>query len=258
MIRFSQIERARLAAEPFGWALIGELFSPGDAAALAKSYPRDHFKTVQGNDREKGYLYDARSLIGMGAAVPSYAGELSPAWRQLAADLLSPEYRVVMSRLTGLDLGQTTVEVNVFHYGPGCWLGPHLDLKTKLVTHIFYFNTDWDVRDGGCLAILRSNNMADLVAEVPPLVGNSAVLVRSENSWHAVSRVRDGCRKSRRSMTVTFYPPGSPSTMWPADEQAPLHFYEGPEANGLWCRVRRRMASLLTFGASGKKGTTAR
>jgi hypothetical protein len=254
MIRFSQIERTRLAASPFGWASLSELFSPSDATLLAATYPRDHFKTVRGNDKEKGYLYEARSLIAMNATVPSHASDVSPAWRQLAADLLSPEYRAVMSRLTGLDLGRTTLEVNVFHYGPGCWLGPHLDLKDKLVTHVFYFNTDWDVHDGGCLAILRSASMADLITEVPPLVGNAVVLVRSEKSWHAVSRVRDGCRKSRRSMTVTFYPPGSTSSMWPANDATPLHCHEGPEPPALlWTRVRQRLASWMTRGGTGKK-----
>ncbi len=75
--------------------------------------------------------------------------------------------------------------------------------------------------------------------------GNSAVLVRSENSWHAVSRVRDGCRISRRSLAITFYRPGSPSTMWPAGDTTPLHNYTGERSAlerkmlRLWERVRR-------------------
>src|SRR5437868_438995 len=129
---------------------------------------------------------------------------MSAAWAELAADVISPAYRASMSRLTGLELIQAPIEVNIFHYGPGAWLGPHVDLKDKIVTHIFYFNDDWNEGDGGCLMILRSGNMTDCAAQVPPLVGNSAVLVRSERSWHAVSHVREGCRRSRRSMTVTF------------------------------------------------------
>ena len=39
--------------------------------------------------------------------------------------------------------------------------------------------------------------------QVSPLVGNSAVLVRSDDSWHAVSRVAEHCRLSRRSLTAT-------------------------------------------------------
>ena len=37
--------------------------------------------------------------------------------------------------------------------------------------------------------ILRSADLADVAAEILPIVGYSSVLVRSDNSWHAVSRV---------------------------------------------------------------------
>src|SRR5437870_4396731 len=136
MIRFSEIEKTRLAIEPYGWTAIRDLFNPRDAAILAETYPRDQFKTIEGHDKEKGYRYEARCLIGMGADRPSHPESLSPSWKQLAADLLSPDYRKVMSRLTGLNLQLAGLEVNVFHYEPGCWLGPHVDLKDKIVTHV--------------------------------------------------------------------------------------------------------------------------
>jgi hypothetical protein len=238
VIRFSQLRSAELAAEPFGWAAVHGLFAPDDAATLAATYPCDHFKTIEGNDREKGYRYDARSLIGMNAKAASYPESLSPAWRKLAADLLSLEYREAMSGLTGIDLRPAGLEVNVFHYGSGCWLGPHLDLKEKIVTHVFYFNAEWNAGDGGCLEILRSKQADDRFAEVPPIVGNSAVLARSTKSWHAVSRVREGCLNSRRSMTVTFYAPGSSSTMWTRADSAELHAYPVRQPRSLFSRLR--------------------
>src|SRR5438105_7437559 len=103
-----------------------------------------------------------------------------------------------MSLLTSCDLTTAPMEVNVFHYGPGANLGPHPDLEDKLVTHVLYFNRSWNREDGGCLTILRSSDPADVAAEIEPIVGNSSVVVRSEESWHAVSRVVDGCQRSRR------------------------------------------------------------
>lgn len=229
MLDLTRIEQQKLSTEPFDWAFVDGLFSPADAEALATTYPRDHFKTVKGYDGEKGYEYEARSLIAMGASVPSYVEGLSPAWQQLARALLSRDYRAAMTKLTGCNLLGAAIEVNVFHYTPGSWLGPHLDLKDKLVTHVLYFNQSWNMADGGCLTILRSADMADVVAEVAPIIGNSSVLVRSEKSWHAVSRVVDGCRRSRRSVTVTFYRPGALSTMWPAGDATPLHGYTASE-----------------------------
>jgi SM-20-related protein len=226
MIDMQQISAQRLHTEPFNWAAIDHLFTPDDAASLASTYPHDKFKTVVGNDGEKKYKYEARALIAMGADTTSHPEDLSPAWLELAADLHSPAYRAAMSDLTGYDLTRLPVEANIFHYGPGASLGPHLDLASKLVTHVLYFNPSWDAKDGGCLTILRSSDRSDIAAEVLPIVGSSAVIVRSDRSWHAVSHVVESCAWSRRSLTLTFYSPGSPSTMWPPKDKARLHRYD--------------------------------
>jgi hypothetical protein len=249
MIDLTQIAQHTMQTQPYAWAEVGDLFSPKDAAALAASFPRDHFKTVVGYDGEKDYEYEARALVAMGASVASYPEQLSEAWLSLARDLLSPAYRIAMSSLTGCDLTTVPMEANVFHYGPGARLGPHSDLKDKIVTHVLYFNESWNRDDGGCLTILRSADSADIAAEIVPIVGNSSVLVRSEKSWHAVSRVVNGCLWSRRSLTATFYQPGSVSTMWPPEDTPLLRQFnaDDPEIKtrrdvSLWARLRRRFA----------------
>jgi SM-20-related protein len=225
LIELARIHEQDLDTEPYSWAFVSELYGPDDAAALAATYPEDNFKTMFGSDGEKSWEYEVRSLIHMSADVPSFPENLSAEWRQLAEDLLSADYRAAMGGLIGQDLSAAPLEVNVFHYGPGAWMGPHKDLADKIVTHVLYFNEHWDPSSGGCLAILRSSEMSDVSAEIPPVVGNSAVLVRSETSWHAVSRVVDDSSTSRRSVTVTFYKPGSVSTMWPPGEEPALHRY---------------------------------
>ena len=104
-----------------------------------------------------------------------------------------------------------------------------VDLPEKLVTHVLYFNRSWKRAHGGCLSILRSDDPTDLAAEILPIVGNSSVIVRSEDSWHAVSRVVNESASSRRSVTVTFYRPGSVSSMWPPDDTTPLHRYQAAD-----------------------------
>ena len=248
MIDLTKMAQQSLNTEPYGWVAVGDLFSPEEAEALGASFPCDHFKTVSGYGGEKDYEYEARPLIAMGANLISYSEELSDEWLHLAQDFLSPAYRAALSLLTNSDLTAALLEVNVFHYGPGALLGPHPDLPDKLVTHVMYFNRTWNSKDGGCLNILRSGNPNDVAAEIEPIVGNSAVLVRSENSWHAVSPVVKGCTRSRRSLTATFYRPGSISTMWPPDDTTPLRNYDGSEFDNesapasLWKRYRRRFA----------------
>jgi Rps23 Pro-64 3,4-dihydroxylase Tpa1-like proline 4-hydroxylase len=225
MLNLHRIAQQKLETEPYQWALIDQLFSIEDAATLAASFPRDKFKKVKGYDGEKSYEYMSRSLVHMGASVPTDAEGLSPAWRALAGDLLSAEYHSALQKITGVDLSSAPMEVNVIHYGPGAFMGPHVDLKAKIMTHVLYFNETWDQQQGGCIHILKSSNPANVLTQVLPVVGNSVLLVRSKKSWHSVSRVAEGCSTSRRSLNVIFHRSGSVSTMWPPGDSPVLQDY---------------------------------
>jgi hypothetical protein len=237
MMDLDRIMDARLHRQPYRWGTVDRLYSAADAAALAATYPRDHFRLISGYGGEKDYEYEARPLIVMGASEISFESHLSDAWRSFARLFLSPAYREAVAAISDCDLRDALLEVNVFHYGPGASLGPHADLPEKIVTHVLYFNEEWDAADGGCLQILSAKDERAVVNEVLPLIGNSAFLARSENSWHAVSRVTEGRNRSRRSVTATFYRTGSVSSMWPPGETFELHDY-GPK--GGWSRLKNR------------------
>ena len=226
MLDLHRIAQHRMDTKPYQWAFIDRLFSPEDGALLAASFPRDKFKKVAGYDGEKSYEYRSRSLIHMGAATTSHPEGLSPAWQELAGDLLSAKYRSALKQTTGRDLTSALMEVNVIHYGPGAFMGPHIDLPAKMITHVLYFNKSWDPQDGGCINILRSSDPAHVTAEILPVVGNSVLLVRSKHSWHSVSCVASDCRTSRRSINVIFHLPGSVSTMWPPRDNPVLQDYD--------------------------------
>ena len=239
MIELNRISRTRLETEPYRWAAIDRLFSPEDAAALAATFPRDHFKRLAQYDGQKDFDYEIRCLIRMGELSTSRARYLSSAWRALANALMSPAYRAAMASLIGIDLSAAPLEVNVFHYPPGGSHGAHPDQRDKIATHVLYFNESWNDDDGGCLTILRSSDPRDVARTVSPLVGNSAVLVRSDDSWHAVSPVAKRCRLSRRSLTATFYRPGCVSTVWPSWDR--VLFHDTPSRlQRLWGRLQRR------------------
>jgi SM-20-related protein len=228
MIDLQRIAQQRLESEPYRWAEIDGLFSARDGAALAGSYPCDHFKRLADYGGEKDFEYESRALVDMHAHTISRPEALSDAWRALADDLRSPAYRAAMSALIGVDLSEAPFEVNVFHYPPGGSMGAHPDLRDKIVTHVLYFNESWNDADGGCLSILRSRDERDIAHTVSPIVGNSAVIVRSDTSWHAVSPVIKSCRLSRRAVTATFYRAGSVSTMWVPGATQDLHNYTPP------------------------------
>ena len=247
MIDLNRLSQQHLETGPYRWAVIDRLFAPGDAESLAATFPYDHFKRHSYYGGDKDSEYEARALIGMGEQSISAPKELSSAWQSLASDFLSNAYRAAMTSLTGIDLTASPLEVNVFHYPPGGLLGAHADLPDKIVTHVLYFNRSWTNDDGGCLAILRSSDPSDIVTTVSPVVGNSAVLVRSDDSWHAVTPLVPNCRLSRRSLTATFYHPGSVSTMWPPGETVPLHQYsDRPNSRpGRWLEKLTRLRSKI-------------
>ena len=236
VIDLNRIARSRLETEPYRWAAVSGLFAAADAAALAATFPNDHFKRVADHAGEKKHEYQVRSLIRMSAQSVSNEKQLGSAWQALARDFLSPAYRNAMSELIGIDLSAADLEVNVFHYPPGGLHGAHTDHRDKIVTHVLYFNESWNDDDGGCLLILKSPDVQDTVTRISPLVGNSAVLVRSDNSWHAVSHVVPNCQLSRRSLTATFYHPGRVSTtVWPRWDRALRGFIASR-----WQRLRGR------------------
>ena len=215
VLDLNAIRGAAIHDEPFRWGRQAGLFAPDDARLLADGFPTRGFWTIAGVEPGRHYRFIARSLIAMGADHPHGPRGLSDAWRAFALDLLSPEYRAAVSEAVGLDLRDAVMEANITQYGRGHELSPHLDLKEKLVTQIFYFNEDWEVEDGGCLAIMRDREAGSEAALIPPLLGTSAILVRSHRSWHRVTPVREGLNRARRSLNVIFHLPGSKSTMWP-------------------------------------------
>lgn len=223
LLKIDRIAAASLADEPYQWGHIDGLFDDAVAAQLVSTYPTVLYRTVIGDDGEKAYEHEARALIPMGGTRPTRPEHLSSVWHSLANELVSAPYRSAMSTLTGCDLTTVPIEANLLHYGPGAALGAHSDLADKLVTHVLYFNTTWDPALGGCLRILRSPDIDDVVSEIAPIVGSSTVIVRSERSYHGLSPVSPSSAESRRSMTVTFYRPGSVSPMWPPGEHVALH-----------------------------------
>jgi SM-20-related protein len=236
VIDLNRISRSNLESEPYRWAAIDGLFTAADSAALAATFPTDRFKRLSDHVGEKKHDYQVRSLIRMSARSISGKRQLSSVWTALAHDFLSPAYRSAMSELIGIDLSAAEFEVNVFHYPPGGLHGAHTDHRDKIVTHVLYFNESWNDDDGGCLLILKSSNTQEIATRISPIVGNSAVLVRSDDSWHAVSDVAQTCQLSRRSLTATFYYPGRvDTTVWPRWDKVLRAF-----CTSRWQRLRGR------------------
>jgi len=126
------------------------------------------------------------------------------AWRALANDFLASDYRAAMSALTGLDLGDAPSRSTSFGYPPGGSHGAHPIMGQESSPTSCTSMSVWNDDDGGLPddpSFLRSpGRRHDGLA----LVGSSAVLIRSNDSWHAVSKWRNSAAIPRTSRTATF------------------------------------------------------
>ena len=215
VIDLDVIDRAELRSTPYRWGHVGPLGSPADLARLAETVPLETAEIRASSDGRRSWSYKVRCLVDMGGRSAVRPQELDPVWRSLADDLAGDEYRAALTRLTGVDLSDLTLEANVFSYTSGGYQEPHPDLPEKVVTHVLWFNEGWQAAHGGCLRILNTADEQDVHTELLPELGWSAVFVRSDSSWHSVTAVTDEAPVDRRAVVATFHRPGSPSTMWP-------------------------------------------
>ncbi len=209
------IERAELNTQPYRWGHVGPLASASALERLARTVPLATAEVRSDSDGRRSWSYRVRCLVAMGDRRAWRPQELDPAWRALAGELASDAYRASLGRLTGVDLTDLALEVNVFSYPQGGYQEPHPDLPEKVVTHVLWFNEGWDASHGGCLRILNSGDEQDVAHELLPELGWSAVFVRSDRSWHSITAVTEAAPVDRRAVVATFHRPGSPSTMWP-------------------------------------------
>jgi Rps23 Pro-64 3,4-dihydroxylase Tpa1-like proline 4-hydroxylase len=227
MIDFDALASTPLQHSPYEWALTEQALDPARASALIDTFPTQDFWQIAGHDGEKSYTYDARPLVIAGADRAPRLAPLSDAWQEAVDDLLSPRYSEALGSALGTSLDDAVMEANVWRWPNSAHLGPHLDMRQKIVTHIFYLNAGWNTWWGGCLRILNSKNEEDVTAEIPPRLGNASILVRSDRSWHTVTPVT-AAPVPRRSLIVTWFKPGSESNTWYEDADGTVRTFAEP------------------------------
>jgi SM-20-related protein len=227
MIDFDLLAATNLRTEPYEWALVESSLDPARSAALIDTFPTEDFWQIAGHDGEKSYTYDARPLVILGADRAPALAPLSEAWQEIAADLLSPRYREALGLATGRSLDGALMEANIWRWPNAAHLGPHLDMEKKILTQVFYLNAGWNSWWGGCLRILDAQDEQAVHAEIPPLLGNASILVRSQRSWHSVSPVA-AAPVPRRSLIVTWFHPSCESPTWYEDADGAVRTHAEP------------------------------
>ncbi|MFF7994637.1 2OG-Fe(II) oxygenase [Kitasatospora xanthocidica] len=202
---------AELLRDPYEYAVVPRTFTDdASAGTLREEFAAAGFTRAErraGAGDGKKYLMHNRTLVAHGKPDRRSVASLSDTWQRLVEDVLSDEYRAALSALTGTGLDRCTVEARMTRYARACWIEPHTDRPDKAVTHLFYFNRAWRAEWNGDLHVLRGPDMADCARRVPPLLGTSVVLVRSDRSWHGVPPVAEDCPEDRLALLVHFVRP---------------------------------------------------
>src|SRR5215469_11504805 len=101
-------------------------------------------------------------MISTSGSFPVDQVVFGPAFRTLLDELNGDTFREAFEDKFGIDLSG----------------------RPKIITVLLYMNESWD-QPGGQLRLLRSSqNLNDIIVEVPPIAGTLLAFKRSNNSWH--------------------------------------------------------------------------
>ncbi len=161
MLNFSKLAAAESHTEPFEYLVANDILQPDCTQAIIDDFP----------------------LIEKHGSFPLSRLSYGPAFKQLADELLGPDFASVVGEKFSVDLSQYPTMLTVRGHCDASDGQIHTDSKDKLITVLLYLNPDWN-NGGGRLRLLRSKNLEDYVAEVPPTMGSLIIFKRSDRSFH--------------------------------------------------------------------------
>jgi hypothetical protein len=162
MLNLSKLAAAEYHAEPFEYLLVDDLLESDCKSSIVEDFPR----------------------IEKSGSVPLSRLTCGPAFKQLTDELLGPDFAAAVGAKFSMDLGQYPTMLTVRGWCDSSDGQIHTDSKDKVITVLLYLNPDWE-DSGGRLRLLRSKDLEDYVAEVPPTMGSLIIFKRSDRSWHA-------------------------------------------------------------------------
>lgn len=162
MLNLPRFEQTPLLKDPYEHLVVTDFVHPEALARAAADFP----------------LIDKAGSFPIGTLKPG------PEFLALMRELEGDAFRRLVEQKFDIDLSGRPTMITVRGHTDETDGRIHTDSKTKLITMLLYFNSDWQ-NSGGRLRILRSgNDLEDYVAEVPPAIGTLLAFRRSDYSWH--------------------------------------------------------------------------
>lgn len=161
VLNFAALENTPLVSEPYEHLVVPGFISPECCEQINRDFP----------------------AIDQGGSFPLDSLTYGPNFAGLAEALLSTEMRNAFAQKFLMDLTGRPATLTVRGRTRQKDGQVHTDGASKLVTVLIYLNSGWG-SDGGCLRLLRTQNIDDVITEVRPEAGTLIAFRCRDNAWH--------------------------------------------------------------------------
>jgi len=161
LIDIEKFRAAKLASDPYDYVIVPGFIRTEAFEPILKDYPEI---------KERGSF--ALSTLTYG-----------PVFAQLLDELKGDAFAAAVGEKFSISLAGTP---NMITVRGACGKKDgsiHTDTESKILSLLLYMNPSWET-DGGRLRLLRSKNIEDVAAEVPPVAGTLLIFRRCDHSWH--------------------------------------------------------------------------
>lgn len=180
LLNLDAFQKAALQTDPFDYLTVPGFVKKDQIAAILADYPR----------------------ITKGGSFPLIALTYGPVFKSLCDELEGDALRDAFAEKFSMDLQNRPTTLTVRGRCRAKDGQIHTDSDTKLITVLVYLNNHWEA-DGGRLRLLRSSdNLDDMITEVPPEAGSMVCFRNRDNAWHGHGSF-DGVRRVLQLNWVT-------------------------------------------------------
>jgi SM-20-related protein len=161
ILDLKKLNNIKLVTEPYDYVMVPNFINGSALKKILKDYP----------------------VIKSGGSFPLSELKYGPAFANLITTLNGEDFRKAVEEKFSLDLKNRPT---IFTVRGKCRKRDgkiHTDTESKIITVLLYMNPDWE-KDGGRLRVLKSQNIEDVAAEIPPVNGTLLLFKRSDHSFH--------------------------------------------------------------------------
>ncbi len=160
-INLNALRETPLTCDPFEFIIVPPFISPEGMESLLRDFPK---------------------LSGPGS-YPISEVTYGPRFAELLDDLNSEEFAVAVGEKFSVNLLDYPRIITVRGRASLKDGKIHTDAVWKIITVLIYLNDGWEP-EGGRLRLLKSKNLDDFAAEVPPEFGTLLAFKRCDHSFH--------------------------------------------------------------------------